>query len=251
MKPSRGCSGITRHACTQLWGTSAPSSLNSSGIEQRKQSQADQAATANTGYGKAGKQSALSNFPTATTTTNYNQYGIRILRPRSLAQGASTLAGVDEMARLPSFTASPTSSTGCEKQNNEHAAGRSSTHIIGARLVSIVWNSSSVRGSSRQSSHFLVLHANTRLGPWACSDYLLMRQSENQRQINKGNRTRVRGQIRKLRAALTGGKTDQLGELLPATISIIDKAVQKGVLHKNAAARHKSRLTRASQAPAK
>jgi hypothetical protein len=26
-----------------------------------------------TGYGKAGKQSALSNFPTATTTTNYNQ----------------------------------------------------------------------------------------------------------------------------------------------------------------------------------
>ena len=50
---------------------------------------------------------------------------------------------------------------------------------------------------------------------------------------------------------MTGGKTDQLGELLPATISIIDKAVQKGVLHKNAAARHKSRLTRASQAPAK
>jgi small subunit ribosomal protein S20 len=78
-----------------------------------------------------------------------------------------------------------------------------------------------------------------------------MRQSEDRRQINKGNRTRVRGQIRKLRAALTGGKTDQLGELLPATISIIDKAVQKGVLHKNAAARHKSRLTRASQAPAK
>src|ERR1700680_853782 len=83
MKSSRGCSGITRHACTQPWATSAPSSLNSSGIEQRKQSKADQAATANTGYGKAGKQSALSNFPTATTTTNYNQYGIRILRARS------------------------------------------------------------------------------------------------------------------------------------------------------------------------
>jgi hypothetical protein len=77
MKPLRGCSGITRHACTQPWATSAPSSLNSSGIERRKQSQPDQAATANTGYGKAGKQSALCNFPTATTTTNYNQYGIR------------------------------------------------------------------------------------------------------------------------------------------------------------------------------
>ena len=32
----------------------------------------DQAAKTKTGYGKAGKQSALSNFPTATTTTNYN-----------------------------------------------------------------------------------------------------------------------------------------------------------------------------------
>ena len=41
-------------------------------------------------------------------------------------------------------------------------------------------------------------------------------------------------------------------ELLPATISVIDKAVQKGVLHKNAAARHKSRLTaRMNQASAK
>jgi small subunit ribosomal protein S20 len=30
---------------------------------------------------------------------------------------------------------------------------------------------------------------------------------------------------------------------LPKTISEIDKAVRKGVLHRNAAARHKSRLT--------
>ncbi len=31
--------------------------------------------------------------------------------------------------------------------------------------------------------------------------------------------------------------------LLPQTVSLIDKAVQKGVLHRNAAARYKSRLT--------
>jgi len=48
-----------------------------------------------------------------------------------------------------------------------------------------------------------------------------------------------------LRAALTAGNAKELGELLPATVSIIDKAVQKGALHKNAAARHKSRLTAA------
>jgi len=72
-----------------------------------------------------------------------------------------------------------------------------------------------------------------------------MRQSEVRRVINRGNRTRVRGQIRKLRAALTAGDANLLKELLPETVSIIDKAVQKGALHKNAAARHKSRLTTA------
>ena len=73
-----------------------------------------------------------------------------------------------------------------------------------------------------------------------------MRQSEGRRAINRSNRTRVRSQIRKLRAALTSGNATELGKLLPATVSIIDKAVQNGSLHKNAAARHKSRLTAAA-----
>jgi small subunit ribosomal protein S20 len=79
-----------------------------------------------------------------------------------------------------------------------------------------------------------------------------MRQSEKRRDINRSNRTRVRTQIKKLRTALAGGNASTIGEALPATISVIDKAVQKGVLHKNAAARHKARLTvRANQATAK
>jgi small subunit ribosomal protein S20 len=78
-----------------------------------------------------------------------------------------------------------------------------------------------------------------------------MRQSENRRGINRSNRTRVRTQIKKLHTALAAGN-QSASELLPATISVIDKAVQKGVLHKNAAARHKSRLTaRVNQASAK
>src|SRR5229473_1492746 len=78
-----------------------------------------------------------------------------------------------------------------------------------------------------------------------------MRQSENRRAINRSNRTRVRTQIKKLHTALTAGNKSA-SELLPATISVIDKAVQKGVLHKNAAARHKSRLTASmNQASAK
>jgi len=79
-----------------------------------------------------------------------------------------------------------------------------------------------------------------------------MRQNEKRRVINRGNRSRVRGAVKNLRGAIASGDAAQIKELLPETISLIDKAVQKGALHKNAAARHKSRLTlRASEATAK
>ncbi len=79
-----------------------------------------------------------------------------------------------------------------------------------------------------------------------------MRQNETRKQINRSNRTRVRGSIRKLRVALESGDAKELTTLLPATVSTIDKAVQKGVLHKNTAARYKSRLTASvNQAAAK
>ena len=70
-----------------------------------------------------------------------------------------------------------------------------------------------------------------------------MRQNEKRKQINRSNRTRVRSSIKKLRGALESGGAKELQTLLPATVSTIDKAVQKGVLHKNTAARYKSRLT--------
>ena len=69
------------------------------------------------------------------------------------------------------------------------------------------------------------------------------RQNEKRRDINRGNRGRLRTGVKKLRTALEGGDAGAARELLPATVSLIDKAVQKGVLHRNAAARYKSRLT--------
>jgi len=79
-----------------------------------------------------------------------------------------------------------------------------------------------------------------------------VRQSERRRQINRSNRTRVRTAIKKLRTALAASNGGELKALLPETISTIDKAVQKGVMHKNAAARYKSRLTaRANEIAAK
>lgn len=69
-----------------------------------------------------------------------------------------------------------------------------------------------------------------------------LRQSKKQQMANKANRTRVKSQVKKVRIAAESGATNE--KTLPITYSIIDKAVRKGVLTKNAAARHKSRLTR-------
>jgi small subunit ribosomal protein S20 len=70
-----------------------------------------------------------------------------------------------------------------------------------------------------------------------------VRQNEKRRAINRSNRTKVRSYIKKLRAALDSGDKQQVDTILPEAVSVIDKAVQKGVLHANAAARYKSRLT--------
>jgi len=70
-----------------------------------------------------------------------------------------------------------------------------------------------------------------------------VRQTERRRVINRSNRARLRTSMKELRAALAKTGDKDAATLLPKTVSEIDKAVQKGVLHRNAAARHKSRLT--------
>ena len=70
-----------------------------------------------------------------------------------------------------------------------------------------------------------------------------LRQSRLKQARNKANRTRLKTELKKVRAAVAGGAADS-SKLLPQAFSIIDKAVRKGVLRKNAAARHKSRLSR-------
>ena len=79
-----------------------------------------------------------------------------------------------------------------------------------------------------------------------------VRQNEKRREINRSNRGRLRTSIKNLRTALSAGDVSAVEKMLPATISTIDKAVQKGVLHRNAAARYKGRLTtRVNRAGAK
>ncbi|HKX26656.1 MAG TPA: 30S ribosomal protein S20 [Blastocatellia bacterium] len=69
------------------------------------------------------------------------------------------------------------------------------------------------------------------------------RQNARRNSINTSSRTQLRTQIKKLRALIAAGNAQEARVLLPKAISVIDKAVQKGVLHRNTAARHKARLT--------
>ncbi|HET8676443.1 MAG TPA: 30S ribosomal protein S20 [Blastocatellia bacterium] len=70
-----------------------------------------------------------------------------------------------------------------------------------------------------------------------------VRQTERRNEVNRRNRSRLRTQIKKLRAAIDEGNLQEAQTLLTETVSVIDKSIQKGVLHHNAAARYKSRLT--------
>jgi len=70
-----------------------------------------------------------------------------------------------------------------------------------------------------------------------------VKQNEKRRAINRGNRGSLRTQIKKLRLALANNNQTESQELLSPTVSMIDKAVNKGIIHRNTAARHKSRLT--------
>jgi small subunit ribosomal protein S20 len=58
------------------------------------------------------------------------------------------------------------------------------------------------------------------------------------------NRHKLKTQMKKLKTAIAGGKQSDARPLLPETLSMIDKSVQKGVITKNTAARYKSRLTK-------
>ncbi len=71
-----------------------------------------------------------------------------------------------------------------------------------------------------------------------------VRQNAKRKEINRNNRSKLRTSIKKLRTAVAGHDKTGSVELLTPTVSLIDKAVNKGILHRNTAARYKSRLTK-------
>jgi small subunit ribosomal protein S20 len=69
------------------------------------------------------------------------------------------------------------------------------------------------------------------------------RQTERRSVRNRANTSRVRSAIRGLREALAAKDKKTAEAKFRETISQIDKAIRKGALHANTAARYKSRLS--------
>jgi small subunit ribosomal protein S20 len=76
------------------------------------------------------------------------------------------------------------------------------------------------------------------------------RQSLKHRDRNRRNLSRLKTTIKSLRSAIAKGDTAAVKGALAETVSQIDKAAKKGIIHDNAAARYKSRLSRRVNAAA-
>ena len=68
------------------------------------------------------------------------------------------------------------------------------------------------------------------------------RQTEKRTATNRANTSRLRTALRDLRESIEKGDKPATQTLYRTTVSVLDKAIQKGTLHENTASRYKSRL---------
>ena len=68
------------------------------------------------------------------------------------------------------------------------------------------------------------------------------RQTVAKTSNNRANKSKLRGTLRAMREAIAAGDKKTIAATYSETVSVLDKSVQKGVLHKNTASRYKSRL---------
>jgi small subunit ribosomal protein S20 len=70
------------------------------------------------------------------------------------------------------------------------------------------------------------------------------RQNLVRREANRNMRSRLRGALRAIRAAVDANDPAQVKDALRDTMSLVDKMAAKRVIHRNTAARYKSRLAK-------
>lgn len=71
------------------------------------------------------------------------------------------------------------------------------------------------------------------------------RQGEKRRRHNASFRSMVRTYIKKVDAAIESGDQQAAKQAYDNAVPVIDRMANKGIIHKNKAARHKSRLNTA------
>ena len=71
------------------------------------------------------------------------------------------------------------------------------------------------------------------------------RQGEVRRRHNASFRSMVRTYLKKVIAAIDSGDYEKANTAYAAAVPVIDRMADKGIIHKNKAARHKSRLNSA------
>ena len=76
------------------------------------------------------------------------------------------------------------------------------------------------------------------------------RQNSDQRELNMSLRSSLRTAIKKVRKAIDAGDKATAQTEFQASMSVIDSIADKKIVHKNKAARHKSRLSGAIKAMA-
>lgn len=69
------------------------------------------------------------------------------------------------------------------------------------------------------------------------------RQNLKNREHNRQLRSRLRGALKTIRTAIDENDLSSARSALKQTVSLIDKMTSKGIIHRNAAGRYKSRLT--------
>lgn len=69
-----------------------------------------------------------------------------------------------------------------------------------------------------------------------------VRRSERRRRINQVHRSQARTYVKRTRTLIAAGQIEEAEAIAQQAASSLDKAAQKGIIHKNKAARGKSRL---------
>ena len=76
------------------------------------------------------------------------------------------------------------------------------------------------------------------------------RQNIKRREQNRQTRSKLRTALKGIRTAIDQGDLAGAKSALNATFSLVDKMANKGIIHKNAAGRYKSRLVKRIAKPA-